>query len=489
MFAKATRNVLRDIDAGGDLISVSSLNDSDKAQLLSVVSKKRRFWCWQKPKYHFASLTCMLSDVLTDIKAVKPVVVESEFVTYVGTSGDVIRGNIGADFGNVHMNAAGMGYVESQSSFGALRKQEVDLQHLMKDVRERRIDLNHPFIKQLLENRNDVLCVLKEKIVTTQKCIISEHTQTGEAFGGNLGVKAKAVKVSVEENGDFRKDENTVLEIPPPTAIAFGVVELYVKGDGHFEFCLLSEKQGGFEREHVENYEYDVVDGVKVLHRKAFASNVSLAVLKQDILEFTRPLSVLEDVPEIQRRDLYKAMCKIFYDAQTLTLLQSLVEEICSGHKPSLTLLDQLKSSHRIQAQIILRLAGYDVQSENIMQAAKTPVLAALHVLLSSLDEMSETALALLGVCCDLRLLPALHVLPRIASDEGLCSRTDPALTDLVDPGKFHVVQRLFASSNVKLEMNEGAIRAATTSHPGYEPLALFIAVSGLTSLQRNVTL
>uniref|UniRef100_A0A8C5PAV3 Gasdermin E n=1 Tax=Leptobrachium leishanense TaxID=445787 RepID=A0A8C5PAV3_9ANUR len=152
MFAKATRNVLRDIDAGGDLISVSSLNDSDKAQLLSVVSKKRRFWCWQKPKYHFASLTCMLSDVLTDIKAVKPVVVESEFVTYVGTSGDVIRGNIGADFGNVHMNAAGMGYVESQSSFGALRKQEVDLQHLMKDVRER--FLPPVLIKSFLHGRN-----------------------------------------------------------------------------------------------------------------------------------------------------------------------------------------------------------------------------------------------------------------------------------------------------------------------------------------------
>ncbi|CAJ0922935.1 unnamed protein product [Ranitomeya imitator] len=73
MFAKATKNFLRDIDAGGELISVSSLNDSDKAQLLSVVAKKKRFWCWQKPKYQLSSCACLLGDVLTEEVAVKPV--------------------------------------------------------------------------------------------------------------------------------------------------------------------------------------------------------------------------------------------------------------------------------------------------------------------------------------------------------------------------------------------------------------------------------
>lgn len=47
-------------------------------------------------------------------------------------------------------------------------------------------------------------------------------------------------QVSVTESGNF-KDENVVLEIPAPTAIAYGVVELFVKQDAHFgELVALS---------------------------------------------------------------------------------------------------------------------------------------------------------------------------------------------------------------------------------------------------------
>lgn len=70
MFAKATKNFLREVDSGGDLIAVSNLNDSDKLQLLSLVTKKKRFWCWQRPKYYFLSVT--LGDVLTEDQFLSP---------------------------------------------------------------------------------------------------------------------------------------------------------------------------------------------------------------------------------------------------------------------------------------------------------------------------------------------------------------------------------------------------------------------------------
>ncbi|XP_075442904.1 gasdermin-E [Ascaphus truei] len=503
MFAKATRNFLRDIDAGGDLISVASLNDADKVNLLSVVAKKKRFWCWQKPKYHFSSLTCMLSDVLTEEKPVKPVVVESEFVKYEGVWGDVIQGNMDADVGTLHMNAAGVGYVESQSSFGDLRKQEVDMQLLMKDVQERAINLDHPFIQQLHERKNDVLCILKEKIVTTQKCVIAEHTQTGEKYGGKIGIKAKMVKVSVSENGNFIKDENTVLEIPPPTAIAYGVVELYVKRDGHFEFCLLPEKQGGFEKETAERnrhpaprlydtpsvYHWDVVDGVghMSVDRKVVPSNVSLCFLKQDILELKKHFSAWEKLPEVQRLHLYELLCEILFDGQTVAQLQNVLEEICSAHKPHLTVLDELKPPQKRRAQDILHLIGYHMENEKLLDQkhqAITDLLVALHFLTSALDEMSDSCLAILGTCCELQLLPGLCALPNIASDEGLCSRTDPSLSDFIDQGRFQIVQRLFSSSNMNLEMNEHTLKAATTKEPGFLPHILYIAISGFHALK-----
>lgn len=70
MFSKATRNFLKEVDAEGNLIAVSNLNDSDKLQLLSLVTKKKRFWCWQKPKYQFLSIT--LGDVLTEDQFLSP---------------------------------------------------------------------------------------------------------------------------------------------------------------------------------------------------------------------------------------------------------------------------------------------------------------------------------------------------------------------------------------------------------------------------------
>lgn len=50
-------------------------------------------------------------------------------------------------------------------------------------------------LQQVLERRNEVLCVLTQKIVTTQKCVISEHVQIEEKCGGVVGIHTKIVQV------------------------------------------------------------------------------------------------------------------------------------------------------------------------------------------------------------------------------------------------------------------------------------------------------
>lgn len=46
-------------------------------------------------------------------------------------------------------------------------------------------------------------------------------------------------QVSASEDGTVVKDTSVVLEIPAPTTIAYGVIELYVKLDGQFGECRL----------------------------------------------------------------------------------------------------------------------------------------------------------------------------------------------------------------------------------------------------------
>lgn len=65
------------------------------------------------------------------------VVVESDFVKYEGKFENHVSGTLETALGKVKLNVGGKGLVESQSSFGTLRKQEVDLQQLIGDALER----------------------------------------------------------------------------------------------------------------------------------------------------------------------------------------------------------------------------------------------------------------------------------------------------------------------------------------------------------------
>lgn len=48
-------------------------------------------------------------------------------------------------------------------------------------------------------------------------------------------------QVSATEDGNIIKDSNVVLEIPAPTTIAYGVIELYVRADGQFGECASAQ--------------------------------------------------------------------------------------------------------------------------------------------------------------------------------------------------------------------------------------------------------
>lgn len=68
MFATVTRNFVEEVDHGGLLIPVSSVNDS--VCVMTVVVKHKRFWFWQRPKYIPTDFD--LNDILTGDTPIKP---------------------------------------------------------------------------------------------------------------------------------------------------------------------------------------------------------------------------------------------------------------------------------------------------------------------------------------------------------------------------------------------------------------------------------
>ncbi|XP_030301104.1 gasdermin-E [Calypte anna] len=497
MFAKATKNFVRETDSGGDLIPVSHLNASDKLQLLSLVTKRKKLWCWQKPKYHF--LTVTLSDVLTEDKPIKPVIVESDFAKYTGKFEDLVQGSIETSFGKISLGAGGRGYVQNQSSFGNLRKQEVDLQQLMKDVKDRTINLNNSLLQQVMERKREVLCILTEKIVTTQKCTIHEHTQTEEKISGLMGWSTKIVKVSVSENGSMMKDSSVILEIPPATTIAYGVIELFIKQSGHFEFCLLDEQQGGFEKESTEGstsphsavfrdasflYQPDAVDHEMYSGAKNFIpSDASLSVLKQDLSQLKTQFQPFVKLPEYRQRALYKALCELLLHEEMVTALEDMLDDTCTGDKPDLK---ELKPAQQGDLVDFLQLLGCSLQDELLLQKYQPQdeeLFTAAHLLVSAISELPDYTRVLLRACCDLQVVPALCGLPDMASADGTVALSSPLVAALTDRGRFDVVQRLFASSNIILEMKESSVKAVTMKEPRFFPLVLYVALHGFGAL------
>lgn len=497
MFAKATRNFLKEVDDGGELISVSHLNDSDKLQLLSLVTKKKRYWCWQRPKYQFLSVT--LGDVLTKGHGLSPVVVESDFVKYESKFENHKSGNIGTVVGKMKLNVGGKGLVESCSSFGTLRKQEVDVQQLIQDAAGRAVNLDNPVLQQVLERKHEVLCVLTQKIVTTRKCVISEHVQTEEKCGGMVGIQTKTVQVSAMEDGTILKDTNVVLEIPAGTTIACGIMELYVKQDGQFEFCLLQGKHGGFEHEKKADSVYldpqayrefaflDMLDGVQ----GRSLQDGSLHVLKQANMHLERSFRPFAVLPEQQQRALFRLLQTVLFDEELLVALEQVCDDMAGGLWSSQTTLamEELTGSQQQDLTGFLQLVGCKVQGEHPGpkdEISNQKLFATAYFLVSALAEMPDNATVLLGTCCKLHVIPMLcHLLHALSGDQA-CNFEDPTLAPLRDTERFGIVQRLFASADIALERMQFSVKATMLKDSCIFPLILHITLSGLCTLSNE---
>lgn len=62
---------------------------------------------------------------------------EKDFVTYKGTYGDALSGKLDTEAGAVNLTLEGQGSTKLQSCFGTLKKEELDLNKLLRDSKGR----------------------------------------------------------------------------------------------------------------------------------------------------------------------------------------------------------------------------------------------------------------------------------------------------------------------------------------------------------------
>ncbi|XP_056154650.1 gasdermin-E-like isoform X2 [Lampris incognitus] len=384
MFSKATANFTRQIDPDEILIPVSRLNDSDKLVPMAIIVKRKRLWFWQRPKYQPTDFT--LSDLLVEDTTLSPVVSETDFLGYQGTFTDTLSGKLDAKAGVVSVNLEGQGSSKLQSSFGKLKKQEVDVKQLLQDSRDRLVNMQHVLVQQL-EKRADVLAVLKEKVLTTSSCSITETQQKRGGCGGVLGKMVSMPEVCVKDNNTIERDSDVSLEIPRGTVIAYSVLELEIKKDGQYELCLQPATLGGFEADSVTASPFldsfdtlCVVDGL--VWREKVPERESLYSLQSDLQKLEMCLRDLAELPELTRSALSQKLQYTLKDRGALSLLEHMLEDWCRGKPSAMTGLES--DSHSGSVCSVLDLLRPDPDKHT-----NTPAhLTAAHMLVSAIEDL-----------------------------------------------------------------------------------------------------
>nr|XP_019945987.1 PREDICTED: non-syndromic hearing impairment protein 5-like [Paralichthys olivaceus] len=435
MFSKATANFVRQIDPDGSLIHVSRVNDSGKLVPMALVIKRNRIWFWQRPKYQPTNFT--LSDLLLDDRELSPGVRETEFVTYDGKFGDKLFGNLDTKFGSLGVELEGRGTSELQSSFGKLKKQELDVKKLLCDSSNRLVDMGHVLVKQL-KKKSEVLAIVKERILTSDSCAVTQSKKEKFIFKavlGLVGMLGSSVKVGVD-GVEFK---------PLP---------------GRLFICLQPGTIGGFEADSPvlsspSNHPFiDMVDGctspVSVLSAWKNGSQMDL--------------SPLAELPELTRHALFKTLQETMTDRAALSFLQCVLEELCSGET-----LDT--AEHEEQ----------DNHSES-GHSADAAHLNAAHLFVSAMEELPDETLRLLSESRADFLWAFDKLMCSVKESSGpLPIQCLPVL--LQDNQAFQLAKQLLSSTNLTLMRNIDSLWTEGGDNAGVLPLLLCLSANGLSLL------
>ncbi|XP_049587859.1 gasdermin Eb isoform X2 [Syngnathus scovelli] len=450
MFATATRNFVEEVDPGGFLIPVRSLNDT--IALLTVVVSQKRFWFWQKPKYLPTDFT--LNDILTGDTPITPVLTETDFIKYNETYGDKIQGTLDATFIHYNMNMEGKDSSKLQFSFGSLKKDEIDVRRLLQDSKNRVLDMSHCLIEQTKKKRQ-VFGVVKERIVTSQPCSVIEE-------------------VSLKDNGSLSKDSNVTMEIPTNTTLAYALIDLEVKQDGRYKLCLMSVK-GGFE---VDSPTQKGLVGVTGAPEQ---NNPDVSHLRQELENLCAHFQLLAALPASSRSSLLKSITALIENKAALSALQSVLDQMLVEESGNVT---DVSDEHKQSIQPVLDVLK---EAERVSAAPKehhVSLLSALHLITSALDELTCDSLAALSVCSSPDVLKIMELLVKCLSGSGESPASGADINALPED-VLSGMQQLFTSSGVNLQRDGDMARSQINQlqHVGNRPLIVCIALRGLHSL------
>ncbi|XP_014884464.1 non-syndromic hearing impairment protein 5-like [Poecilia latipinna] len=471
MFSKATANFVRQVDPEGSLIHMSRVNDSHKLLPMAIVVKRNRLWAWQRPKYQPTDFT--LSDLLQGDEVLRPEVSESEFLGYKGTYRDDHSGKLDTEAGPVNVGLEGLGSSKLESCFGKLKIEELDVKKLLKDSHSRLVDMQHVLVQQL-EKRAEVLTVVKERILTTDWCSVTMTKKQQCAFQGVLmlmGLLGGSVKVVGKDVNNIEVDSDVSLEIPSGTVIAYSIMELEIKKNGHYGICLRPSAMGGFESDSIPfNGSLDTVDRSSNGHGAQEDAPLTISHSGWSDMD----LSPLADLPRSTRCELMEKLQEALRDRFALSYLQSELEKLCYCEKAETPIIGEketIPTSSRVPECVPTGFSSH---------------LPSAYLLVSAMEELPDETLNILSNSRP-DFLSAFDVLMRGLKESGGNVSVLSLPAPLQDNQVFQRAEQLLGSIRVTLRRDADRLRMEMENADGAPALLLGLSVHGLALLCTDV--
>nr|XP_014041864.1 unnamed protein product [Salmo salar] len=245
------------------------------------------------------------------------------------------------------------------------------------------LDMSHCLMQQTREKTREVFGVVKERIVTTQPCSVIEEVQQGGQLEELLSFCGpKSTQVSVKENSSLHKDSNVSLEIPAHTVIAYCIIELEIKLNGHYELCLMSDTLGGFE---VDGPVKKSLVGVPGAHD----DTPKKSCFQRELEKLSGHFQLLSVLPAATRSSLLQLLKTTMEDREAVSVLESVLDQMCDGETPDL---GDLEESERETVQAILDLVDQCVGKDE--DEFRSSLLSAVHLIVSAMDGMTDEGLS-----------------------------------------------------------------------------------------------
>ncbi|XP_067936364.1 pejvakin-like [Watersipora subatra] len=270
MFNVAVNNLVESIGADVYLPSPSTAASKNLAPL-SLVERKQGILPFSRyTDYHTTDFT--LNDVLTDQSVEFKLEPDQPFCTFNRESTVKVDGELQGSLKGIF--DAGVQLVDSitiKAMFGALSITEVDLQFLLNELANRKLNMSHGLVSQLASKKRKALCVVTGVVKTIADTSItaqlnqSVHMHLADSDNEEEEAKGAPEKkspltdilssdiVEGELRGVHEEEGTRSLSLPAGTVVAYEIAELAVSESGALQLMLSHGSKGGFHKKLLGN--------------------------------------------------------------------------------------------------------------------------------------------------------------------------------------------------------------------------------------------